>query len=139
MKYTIGIDPGTHTGLAVRNLETDELQLFTLKIHQAMDFVRERKDEIKVLGIENPKLMTHFKGAINERGRLQGAGSIKRDFTIWEDFLKDLKINHRSTRPDKHRNKLAEHVELFARMTGYKGRSSHHARVAALLIEGVKK
>lgn len=139
MKYTIGIDPGTHTGLAVRNLETDELQLFTMKIHTALDFVRERKEEIKVLVIENPNLWTYFKDTKNARSRLQGTGSIKRDFSIWEYFLTEHKIKFRTTRPDKQRNQLAEHTEIFARMTGYKERSSHHARVAALLIEGVKK
>ena len=87
----VGIDPGVRTGFAVwsraeRRLTTVE----TLGITQAMTLIRTMADaeSLHSVRFEDARLRTWF-GA---RGReaLQGAGSIKRDCSIWQEFLQGL-------------------------------------------------
>jgi hypothetical protein len=135
-KITIGIDPGRNTGYAVynhgeRNLSTLE----TLKIHQAFERILYLNETCSVdVVIENPNLWTYFKDSKEARAKLQGAGSIKRDYSAWIDFLEDYSIPYKSVRPDKTRNKLATDINLFQKITGYKEKCSQHARVAAMLV-----
>lgn len=68
------------------------------------------------------------------RGKLMGAGSVKRDASFWEDFCKDYGIRLVKVPPRENTTKLAPRV--FARITGYKGRTSEHARDAAMLVFG---
>jgi len=134
-KYLIGIDPGVNTGFAIYEKGSKKLILRTLKLHQAFDQVRQLKDRIQTVVIENPNLWTHFsKQDKAVSARLQGAGSVKRDFKAWEDFLTDEGISFRSVRPDKNRNKMATDIKVFGFITGYKDRCSEHARVAAMLV-----
>lgn len=94
-KYCIGIDTGTHTGVAVWNREERRFEILAeMKIHKAMFIVSEYA---KVAG---DKVLVRVEDARkrNKYGdrsefKLQGAGSVKRDSTIWEDYLKDLKID----------------------------------------------
>jgi hypothetical protein len=133
-KIYVGIDPGVNTGLAIWNKTERTLELKTVKLHQAWDAVRAIKDQIHTLVIENPNLWNYFTDHKAARARLQGAGSVKRDFSAWKDFLADEKIPFCAVRPDKKRNELATNKDTFSRITGYTGKSSEHARVAAMLI-----
>lgn len=135
--FYIGIDPGVKTGFAIYNKATRELQLYTLKLHKAFDMVRQLKPSIAGVVIENPNLWTHFSNSNQAKAKLQGAGSVKRDFKAWDDFLKDEGISFTSRRPDKHRNKLATDNDLFNRTTGYNKKCSEHSRVAAMLVYGM--
>lgn len=132
----IGIDPGVNTGFAMFDPETRELTLHTLKIHQAFVFIESLKGNYEIdVFIENPNLVKYFKDtSFSDKSRIQGAGSVKRDFKAWEDFFKDHGITYQSFRPNKKRNAFAEKMDLFSAYTGYKNRCSHHARVAAMLI-----
>ena len=71
---------------------------------------------------------------LGNKGReaLQGAGSIKRDATIWEDFLTDKKIPFEMVAPSRNSTKLS--AEVFKRLTGWQGRTSEHSRDAAMLV-----
>lgn len=133
-KLAIGIDTGTQTGYAVWNIETkgfEEIQ--TLKIHQALDSVLEYHklygDKLLVR-FEDARLRKWYGRATN--AKLQGVGSVKRDAKIWEDFLKDNLINYEAVHPKNIRTKLKS--ERFQRITKYKGRTSEHARDAAMLV-----
>lgn len=135
---TIGIDPGVHTGFAIYERGTKRLTLRTLMIHQAFDLVRSLKPKIQEVVIENPNLWTHFSKA-DQKGaasRQQGAGSVKRDYKAWADFLTDEGIVFRPMRPDKHRNQLATDLKTFIGITGYREKCSEHSRVAAMLVWG---
>jgi hypothetical protein len=138
-KLYIGIDPGRKTGIAVYDPEKKSLLLDTLKLHEAFRQVSKLRDiwDIEVV-IENPNLWTHFQNTKNAKAKLQGAGSVKRDYSAWTDFLDDYGIPYRGVRPDKTRNLYAGQVEMFAKITGYTKRSSEHARVAGLLVWGGK-
>lgn len=70
------------------------------------------------------------------RGKLMGAGAAKRDAKIWEEFLQDNIIPYEAHKPQAGGTKWpADH---WARVTGWEGRTSEHARDAALLVFGRK-
>lgn len=134
----IGIDPGTHTGVAV--WDTNErrfLSLETLPIHQALIKVmmwRDRVGHDLQVVFEDARQRTWFGKDKNTNAKLQGAGSIKRDCSIWEDFLTDYEIPFRAVPPQKGCTKWTE--EYFKMVTGWKGKTSNHSRDAAVLVFG---
>lgn len=69
-----------------------------------------------------------------ERGKREGAGSVKRDAKIWEDFLKDLGIPFEMVAPKKNKTKVSD--AYLQQLTGYAGKTSQHARDAAMLVIG---
>lgn len=132
----IGIDTGTHTGIAIWNATKKQFErIATLPIHKAMDLVKEyyatHGSSLKVR-YEDARLWMHHQNT--DKGRIQGAGSIKRDGAIWEAFLTDLKVNYESVRPNNKITKLDK--EQFARHTRYTGLTSNHGRDAAMLVYG---
>lgn len=66
---------------------------------------------------------------------LQGAGSIKRDCHIWEDFLKDNNITYQAVGPLNGLTKLSS--EVFQKVTGWTQQTNNHARDAAMLVYGI--
>lgn len=130
----LGIDPGTTTGLAHWSVAERALtSVQSMSIHRAMDLVRELpKEEVLVL-FEDARLRNWF-GA-KGREALQGAGSIKRDCVIWEDFLTDHSIPFLARKPAAGATKWS--AEAFQRVTGWKGRTNEHARDAAALVYGL--
>jgi len=132
----IGIDPGTETGFAVWDSGRNALiDCRTLKIHQALD-------EVKVWSSINPgNLIVVFEDArqrkwygSNSWEKMQGAGSVKRDCSIWEDFCKDLGIPFQAQPPQGGMTKVTS--EYFKMITNWVGRTSNHARDAAMLVVG---
>ena len=61
-----------------------------------------------------------------------GAGSVKRDCSIWEDFLKRIGVAYEAVNPMNSITKM--NPNYFKQMTGYQKRTSSHARDAALLV-----
>lgn len=66
---------------------------------------------------------------------LQGAGSVKRDATVWQDFLQDLCIPYEAVAPKNNKTKIT--ADYFRKVTGWEGRTSEHARDAAMLVFGL--
>lgn len=134
MKY-IGIDTGVHTGVGVWNPASRRLELVrTMTITQAMELVlkyREQGDVI--LRIEDARLRKWFGGSGREK--LQGAGSVKRDARIWEDFCIEQSISFKLVAPRNNTTKMS--AEQFRSITGWTRRTSEHARDAALLVFGM--
>ena len=139
-KYAIGIDTGVHTGFAVWDIEKQELvECKTLQIDEAM----ERISTIKaysyynnfIVVIEDARLRKFFKGE-NIAAKQQGAGSIKRDAKIWEDYLKRLNIDFKLVNPTSRKTKITS--EYFKKISKFDGRTSNHARDAAMLVLGYK-
>ena len=132
----IGIDPGTHTGVAVWDSKEGKfLSLETMPIHRAMDLVRMARDDNEAIQVifEDARLRTWF-GKGNVSAKAQGAGSVKRDCSIWEDFLTDSEIPFLTTRPGNVATKVTP--SWFRKLTGWEGRCSEHARDAAMLVFG---
>ena len=131
----IGIDPGTHTGLGVYNTQTSSFELIrTCKIHHALELVLMWSKVGDVLVVfEDARLATKSRFTKSDQAKKIGFGSIKRDCVIWEDFLIDNSIPYQKTRPAKHLNSLCKDPNFFSSQTGYKGRTSHHSRIASML------
>lgn len=133
-RIAIGIDPGTKTGLAVWNIETKSLHsVATMPIHDAMAEIWRLAgiyDGEMLVRIEDARLRTWFGKRAKEKE--QGAGSIKRDCTIWEDYLRAMDIDFELAAPEQNMTKLFAFD--FNKFTGWKGRTSNHARDAAMLV-----
>lgn len=135
----IGIDPGVHTGLAVYDSKRKILlRVETLPIHRAIvDILQwkvaclDQQDELQVI-FEDARQRKWYRG--DASAKMQGAGSIKRDCTIWEDFCKDYGISFRAIPPQGGMTKWD--ADYFKRVTGWTGRTSNHGRDAAVLVFG---
>ena len=137
----IGIDTGVHTGIAVWDSERKEFVMVdTLKIHEALQIVSSYayKDIPLCVRYEDArqrKWIPMSKNMTAELGRAQGAGYVKAHCQIWEDFLTDYRIPFEAIAPRRNVTKLS--AEQFGRITGYKRRTSEHARDAAMLVYGL--
>ena len=132
----IGIDPGTHTGVAVWDTREGKfLSLETMPIHRALADVLEwryKTGDLQVVFEDARQRTWYGKGDTN--AKLQGAGSVKRDCSIWEDFLIDEGIPFWAKPPVKGATKVS--AEYFRLLSHYQGRTSEHARDAAMLVIG---
>ena len=109
--------------------------LETMPIHQALMEVykwRQRPVEIQVV-FEDARQRTWF-GKGDTNAKAQGAGSIKRDCSIWEDFCKDYGIPFWAKRPVKGATKVS--ADYFKMVSHWEGRTSEHSRDAAMLVLG---
>jgi hypothetical protein len=128
----IGIDPGTHTGVAIK-MHGDMKIIETVSIWVALNLVKEwaeyegRKNTL--VRIEDARLRTWFGNTGTEKWK--GAGSIGRDCAIWEEVMVAENIPFEMVHP---KNVKATTAAQFKALTGWAGRTSIHAREAAWLI-----
>ena len=131
----IGIDPGTDTGVAVWDTrEKRFLSLATMPIHRALALVYDYHlhNDTEVV-FEDARLRKWF-GYGDTSAKAQGAGSVKRDCSIWEDFCKDFGIHYRLGNPGDCPTIVEK--SYFEMISGWKGRTSEHSRDAAMLVIG---
>lgn len=142
MAFLIGIDCGKHTGIAIWNTNTQHFELLdTVPIHKAMETVKEWEYPVRRIKVffedaRQRRWLPKDASSSEYRGHLMGAGSVKRDAVIWQDALTDWGIPFEMVPPRPGMTKWD--AATFARVTGYKGRTSNHARDAALLVFGRK-
>lgn len=131
-RYLIGIDPGVKTGLAVWDTNKKIFdRIETTDILNAIKIVFSYSCAFETLVmIENPNLRNWFGNSGREK--LQGAGSIKRDYSIWEKFLNDNQIEYQPVPPKNIKTKLRS--DHFRQITGYVGKTSNHSRDAAMMV-----
>ena len=132
MVYRIGIDTGTITGYAIMK-DGKLIRIGQGGIHEAMDMVRAIMMTAVSLHVvvEDARLRKWFGN--NSEAKKQGAGSIKRDCKIWDDYLKWLEVSYEMKHPIRGGTKLTP--EMFERLTGFKTKKGEsHARDAAMLI-----
>lgn len=134
----VGIDPGEHTGFAVWDSASRcFLEVATLPLYRAILRVLELRREHGEITVcfEDARQRRWFARERNEseyRGHLMGAGAAKRDAKIWEEFCEGEKIPYRAVKPQAGCTKWK--AEYWAQVTGWKGRTSEHARDASLLV-----
>src|SRR5580765_684237 len=102
-----------------------------------MQFIREYKSAgfdilVRIEDARLRKWIPQEKDIQQRIGRAKGAGSVSRDAKIWEDFLTDLNIDFELVPPKKGMTKY--NAASFNRLTKYEGKTSSHARDAALLV-----
>ena len=116
-----------------------------MPIHRAMAVVQSYADMQKtgvgdkiIVRVEDPRQRTGFgterMTREEERKRLQGVGSVKRDATIWEDYLTELGVEFEMVAPKRNITKMSQ--EYFKQLTGWKKQTNEHSRDAAMLVFG---
>lgn len=129
----VGIDTGVNTGFAVYCRKQKCLtEVNTLEIHNAilrLNYLHSAHS-IKVR-IEDARLRKWFSGG---EEKAQGVGSVKRDAKILEDLCKDKGIAYEMVAPKNNKTKLK--ADRFQMITKWTGRTSEHARDAAMLCYG---
>lgn len=140
-RYYIGIDTGVNTGIAAWDkLLKGFCFIKSVKIHTAMAMVKdlhEKYPEGVFVRVEDARLRKWIpkgKTEVEERGRREGAGYVKRDAVIWEDYLTELGIPFDLVAPKNNKTKL--NSENFKKYTNWKERVNDHARDAAMLVFG---
>ena len=133
----IGIDPGVTTGYAVWNIEN---QAFEVVASGSILEVMQRLEIYLVFGqnlfvIENPNLRKWFGNSGRER--LQGAGSIKRDYSIWVSWFKIHNIEFNDVAPVNVKTKMDQ--DQFKKMTGWEKATNSHSRDAGMMVFCRKK
>ncbi|MBO7681536.1 MAG: hypothetical protein J6T17_02145 [Clostridia bacterium] len=146
MAIWIGIDPGENTGLAVWDGSLLRFrEVSTLPLWRAMEEVRRwhyscTVQQVPLLVVfEDARKRTWFpaeRSSAEYRGRLMGAGAAKRDARIWEEFLDAAHIPFEARKPQAGLTKWS--ADYWSHVTGWKGRTSEHARDAGLLVFGRK-
>ena len=117
----VGIDTGTNTGLAVWDSSAKKLLYCeTLKLHMALWKVKDLYDTYGDITVyfedaRQRKWIPKDPSFSRMKGRLQGAGSVKRDSSIWEDFCKDLGCKYVAVPPKNNLTKASE--EFFKAVT----------------------
>lgn len=129
-RILIGIDPGKNTGLAVIK-DGKLVRCETMLIHQALK-------ELEGFGPDFVEYDIHVvvEDARKRSGRpeaAQGAGSVKRDCVIWEDYLTDLKISFKMVPPRKNGTRFRDQI-FRASYPYWKKRTSEHSRSAANIL-----
>jgi hypothetical protein len=140
--YLVGIDSGTETGFAEWSREAPRrlVSVKSLLIHQAMSKVDELyryHGNRLYVRVEDARLRTwipSMPSESRERGRREGAGSVKRDAVIWEDFLKDLGVDFEMVAPKNNKTKVTH--EFFTKLTGWDKPTNGHGRDAAMMVYG---
>lgn len=133
-KCFIGIDPGVTTGLAVWMPEIDDFtQISSTNITSAMQLIevyhKQHDDKLHVI-VEDARMIKKFSNHDFNPKKYQGVGSVKRDCSIWEEFLDGKSISYQLKKP--RNTKMDTHT--FNNLTGWKGRTNNHARDAAMLV-----
>lgn len=136
----IGIDAGVNTGFA-KMYGNDLVEVKTYSIIEALQAVEwtikyasENGLNLKVF-IEDARKRKWIDPKAGKE-RLQGVGSVKRDCAIWEEFCVFHDVDFELVAPKDNITKLS--ADKFEKITGWKGRTSEHARDAAMLIWGRK-
>lgn len=130
----IGIDPGVTTGYA-EIYKGEYITIRQMDIIDAMEAVRINKEtgfDI-CLHVENPNKRTYYKP-----GTAQGAGSIKRDYSIWVSFAAKHNIRMFPISPADIGSTFNNEA-VFKAATGYQKKCGIHARDAAKIIYKFKK
>lgn len=127
-----GIDTGKKTGIALWDSKARNLTLVkTTTILQAMDIIK-ADPEPKQIYFEDARKRKWFGNSGREK--LQGAGSVKRDASIWQEFCEMHGIEYTPVAPMANNTKL--NGEDFQNITKFTGRTSEHGRDAAMLVFG---
>jgi hypothetical protein len=134
----VGIDPGVTTGFAMWDARSRALIVVTsYGIVRAMREVQALAPQTPLVIFEDARKRTWFSNRDENQkkygaGVREGAGSVKRDSSIWEEFLVDCGVPFKSKTPGTKRN-----APYFEQLTGWRAQTNQHARDAALIVYGL--
>ena len=114
--YYIGIDPGVSTGLAIWDAYNEKWEgIFTLNIIKSMEKVLKyhNKETLSEVVCEDARLVRYKTDPI----KAQGAGSIKRDCKVWEEFFVPFPTAPAVFMPIHIKNKNIYRDVVFVKLT----------------------
>jgi len=158
--YVVGIDAGERTGIAVKRLSDNEyifvktfarwkaaLYIMQLAREHNIFVVYEDATQRSWFGSAEAAIYPKIKRAISTKyatvsekefniwkGKLIGSGYAKADSQFWGELLKGNKIDFKPQAPKASKTKL--NANLVAKISGYTGSTSNHARDAIMLVHG---
>lgn len=147
-EYLIGLDPGINTGFCLYDKISKQIvKLDTLGFWDLFDALEDVKvwigQEHVTFYIENSALNkpTFVKGGGDTQKKMQkisrNVGSNQRESTLLIEGIRRYGFHVIEVKPTGSRGvKRKWSEETFVKITGYKGRSSQHARDAAMLVFG---
>ena len=131
-RYMIGIDPGVNTGIAIWDAQQGNLlAVFSATITKAMEYIQETVSEHPYecyVIVEDARLRNIYRSNDYQ----QGVGSVKRDCSIWEGYLKENDIPYLMRKPVNTKVPAA----AFASLTKWTIQTNNHARDAAMIVYG---
>ena len=136
----VGIDCGVNTGIATgrnRQLLTVESMTITQAMDRVKELVQREEGNVRVY-IEDARLRKGGFSKADEQTEKygaavrEGAGSVKRDCSIWETFCKEQGISFKLVHPKHIITKLP--ADKFFRFTRWPGVTNEHSRDAAMII-----
>jgi predicted RNase H-like nuclease (RuvC/YqgF family) len=139
--YIIGIDCGVNTGFAVWMRPVKEFRIISSgTITAAMRKIMLLKNDgipifVRFEDARLRKIIPRMPNESRERGRREGAGSVKRDAKVWEDWLQEEGIPYEAVAPKDNMTKLS--AATFMRTTGWGESTNEHERDAAMLVFGL--
>ena len=130
----IGIDCGVTTGYSIWNVKEKKFEVIS---SGGILEVMSKLEVYAIFGnnlffIENPNLRKWY--GKNSNAKLQGAGSIKRDYSIWLEWFKINNAEFREVNPKDIRTKLSS--ESFKNLTNWSERTNEHSRDSAMIVFG---
>jgi hypothetical protein len=139
-QYTIGIDPGTHTGVAVYHRPTERIvDACTVDFSRALEFVEQnyKPDECDLI-IEDASLnKPTFRKGKSDRAQdrmARNVGMVQRESRLLIAEFRRRGYRVLAVRPTSGK----WNADVTKRVTGYAQRCSQHARDAIALCWGVK-
>jgi hypothetical protein len=144
-KLLIGIDPGIHTGFAVKRTDKNEFaELSTYTFWEAIDrikfylsnFYPPTKIIIEDPNLNRPTFHSKVKGEKRRENISQKVGMNKRDAQLIIEYCELWGIEVHRVKPSKHSGVNLTHYH-FQMMTKYSGRTNQHMRDAGMLIWGL--
>lgn len=140
-RFLIGIDTGVNTGFCLYVRESRSIgELHKLLIHDAMDKAKTLNNMFPgqvFFRVEDARLRTWIPRqatASREAGMREGAGSVKRDAMIWDDFLKSIGAEYEMVAPKDNKTKMK--AAYFKSLTKWEPLTNEHERDAAMLVFG---
>ena len=131
----IGIDPGTKTGWAIWDRSQKRItDMATLTCAEAMLRVQMAHQHGTLALVVFEDATKHGRSD-KSPGAAMGAGSIRRESQIWREWLELLGVPYRAVSARQKGAKMSH--AAFVRLTGKAGRTSQHARDAAMLVLGM--
>ena len=136
----VGIDPGCNTGMAV--WDTSDRQFLDIRCSGIVDAMRYLYElqSVRQIGLivfedaRKRKWLPREKSIQEFKGRAMGAGSVRRDSSIWEEWCRTYAIPFIGRPPHAGMTKLSD--IQFQGITGYDRRTNEHGRDAAMLVFG---
>lgn len=137
-RLLLGIDPGTHTGLALFDVDEGRLtRCGSLPFWEAAEAVTELSAEIAAVVLEDARRIgiyakhSQLHGARRDRAA-RSVGMIDRDVQLWLDLCERLGLPVMTAEPTRKK----WDAETFRNITGWEGRTNEHARDAGRLVFG---